>query len=254
LITRNKHEIFTYYKPTENDRDTAFPMGGLADLITATATLVMTDRDLIDLNQPVGAYVKDLPQAVGAIEIKHLLNHTSGLTDTSPDAPVFTPGDEVRFSARNMTLLTQAMEAVTGRAAPAIIAEEILTPLSMNGTRHENGAWETTLADLLRFEQSFYSNQVVSLKAKRDASRTSRLNDDKHGRYLAGWEVRNYKGLRLERAGGASAALWRFPNKNFAALVLADLTVADGKVEGVARAIADIYLGREMPAPNLPFE
>ena len=251
LIVRNKYEIFDYHRPSEKNRESSYPMGRLTDLLVSMAVMVLHDRGQLNIDDPLDSVLDGLPPQTGAIPLHHLLNHTSGLTSSSPDMPE--PGARVAFAARNYHLLNDVIEKVTNQSVAQFIGAAILTPLEMTATRYDNGSWWTATGDLLKFEQSLYSNRLVSLKALRAVTKSSRLNDGTQGRYLAGWEVRNYKGLRLERATGETAAICRFPNKNFTAIILAEDGVAPEKIEALAIAVMDIYLGREMPAPKLPF-
>ncbi len=120
---------------------TAFQIGSLTKVITATAALRVAEAGAFDIDAPVNTYI-DWFEAEG-ITARHLLSHTSGLpgfVDTLPPSrlavwkvgrgPTAPPG---RFHYSNMgyMALGYAIEAATGTAYPEVVATEVFRPLDM---------------------------------------------------------------------------------------------------------------------------
>lgn len=62
--------------------DTLFPLASISKVVTATCAMILVERGLLDVIQPVQKY---LPEFTGthkeAVRVWHLLTHTSGLRD-----------------------------------------------------------------------------------------------------------------------------------------------------------------------------
>lgn len=138
---------------------TPFFIGSLTKSFTALAVMQLVEAEKIDLDAPVQQYlpwfqVADA-QASTQITVRHLLNQTSGLSessgrvpladfDNSPDAterqaralktvelnhPV---GSTCEYSNSNYNLLGLIIEAVSGESYEGYIQKHIFTPLMMN--------------------------------------------------------------------------------------------------------------------------
>jgi CubicO group peptidase (beta-lactamase class C family) len=115
-------------------------------------------EDLIDLRDPLTKYYPECPwKAAGQIQLRYLLNHTSGLGDyrdneeyqrkcdtyTNIDnvlplvwkyKPAFTPGERFEYSNAGVLLLKGIIERVTGKKLAEVIKERIWDPLGMKNT------------------------------------------------------------------------------------------------------------------------
>lgn len=60
---------------------TRFPLNSATKSFTGVAMAQLADAGRVDLNAPVSRYLDDLPAAWGAIRVRQLLAHTSGLPD-----------------------------------------------------------------------------------------------------------------------------------------------------------------------------
>ncbi|NEC06676.1 serine hydrolase domain-containing protein, partial [Streptomyces sp. SID7909] len=144
------------------DPDARFRAGSVTKVFTAATVLQLAAERRLSLDRPVRSYLPELiPAAYGAVTVRHLLNHTSGL----PSADY--PGDTVeewyanrfhRFDAREMVASATAkkpefpagtrqhylninstvagllIEKVTGHAYEAEVSRRILAPLGLRDT------------------------------------------------------------------------------------------------------------------------
>jgi CubicO group peptidase (beta-lactamase class C family) len=61
--------------------DTAYQLASATKLLTATALMRLVEAGKIALDDPITRYLPEAPPAWGAITIRHLTTHTSGLKD-----------------------------------------------------------------------------------------------------------------------------------------------------------------------------
>jgi CubicO group peptidase (beta-lactamase class C family) len=145
-------------------RQTIFDLASVTKPVaTATSAMILRDRGKIKLDD----YVKDFLPAFGCngkehVQIKHLLNHTSGLppyTDANelekeygplcPDKVLekicsleaqSKPGEEFRYSCLGYITLGKVVEAVTGTGLDVFAKENIYEPLGMKDTGYKPAA------------------------------------------------------------------------------------------------------------------
>ncbi len=110
---------------------TLWPIGPIAQGFTAVAIMQLYEKGKLELNDPIGKYLKDIPQNWKNITILQLLQHSSGIADyrdqqgfnvsadyqpeqlieTVAALPLgFEPGTDVKQSATNFLLLTGIVE------------------------------------------------------------------------------------------------------------------------------------------------
>ncbi|MFF7193472.1 serine hydrolase domain-containing protein [Streptomyces sp. NPDC008079] len=126
--------------------DTVFDLASLTKLFTATVAATHLDQD-----REVAAYVPEFGAAgKGAITVRQLLDHTSGLRPELPfydrptaqgrarmlwdEEPVHPPGTLRVYSDLNLIAVQYALEAATGRPLAVLISEEVTGPLGMLDT------------------------------------------------------------------------------------------------------------------------
>jgi CubicO group peptidase (beta-lactamase class C family) len=123
---------------------------------TALATVRLSERGQIDLDQPVGSYIKGFktkdPRG-SQITVRHLMNHSSGLTralglvdmygdidfrdhlDLVADTELHAaPGERYQYSNANYWLLSMVLEDVTGQSYETVLDEQVLQPLGMKNS------------------------------------------------------------------------------------------------------------------------
>ena len=140
-----------------NTTDTKFRIGSVTKQFTAASILLLQQRGLLDIDQPVRTYLPESPASWDAITLRHLLQHTSGipnLTDfddfgtwkylpTTLDALLarfsdkpldFAPGEKWSYSNSGYMVLAAVAQQVSGQSLDAFMAENIFTPLGMDNT------------------------------------------------------------------------------------------------------------------------
>jgi CubicO group peptidase (beta-lactamase class C family) len=135
-----------------------FYIASVSKPITAAAILLLADRGLLSINDPVAKYVPGIPNG-DRITLEQLLTHYSGLGNASdlddydewsrfpqtPQSlvarlvkmrPEAAPGASYSYSASNYHLLALVIEKVSKMPYGAFLAENIFKPLGMTSTGH----------------------------------------------------------------------------------------------------------------------
>jgi CubicO group peptidase (beta-lactamase class C family) len=147
---------------------TQFYIGSVTKSFTALATMQLVEQGKLELDAPVQKYlpwfeVAD-PEASSKITVRHLLNHTSGLTekgDPNPSAytssleeqarlladvqPTSSAGSRYEYYNQNYRLLGLLIEQVSGQSYGDYLHNNIFEPLGMTNTV-TNPAEATSLA------------------------------------------------------------------------------------------------------------
>ncbi|MEU4244595.1 serine hydrolase domain-containing protein [Actinoplanes sp. NPDC026619] len=133
--------------------DTRFRIGSVTKTFTAVLVMQARDQGLLDLDQPISAYV-DVP-AHGDATIRRLLSHTAGFqrepfgdvwdTLVSPDAAavlaeldraerVLPNGRRFHYSNLGFAVLGQLVAGLNGTTWERLLTEKILEPLGLAAT------------------------------------------------------------------------------------------------------------------------
>ncbi|MCC6426181.1 MAG: beta-lactamase family protein [Phycisphaerales bacterium] len=130
--------------------DSLFEIGSISKAFTACGTLRLEMEGKLRVDAPIGLYLHDVPEHASGITVGHLLSHTSGVSnegrfqeDTGPAMvkgmlalPLrFAPGTKMEYSNVGYFLLAAIIEQVSGKSYEAFIAEEVLAPAGMTGSR-----------------------------------------------------------------------------------------------------------------------
>lgn len=122
------------------DADTLFVAASLSKPVTAYAALILVERGLLALDEPLVSYLKNpyLPDAKAAakITLRMILTHTAGLSNdaSGKDRKVYSaPGASFAYSSAGFRYLQQVLEDVSGAPFADFIAGTVLEPLGMNG-------------------------------------------------------------------------------------------------------------------------
>lgn len=112
---------------------TLWPIGPISQGFTAVTVMQLYEKGKLDLNDPVGKYLKDIPESWKPVTLFQLMQHSSGIadyreqkdfnvsSDYKPEQLVqlvetaslsFEPGTDVKLSATNFLLLTSVIEKV----------------------------------------------------------------------------------------------------------------------------------------------
>src|SRR2546428_928138 len=150
--------------------DTIFPLASISKVITATALMILVDEGQVGLNRPGAEYIPEFTgEGRAAVQVHHLLTHTSGLRDEdleahaeakkdlagvppddggmppflyenlAPlwDAPLFKPpGAEMAYSGYNYRLLGEIVRRGSGRSLASFVRERIFEPLGMTDSSY----------------------------------------------------------------------------------------------------------------------
>lgn len=151
--------------------NTVYHWWSMTKIPTAIAILQLHERGLLQLDAPVEEYLpwfwvqyaknpspKSPQKSAPKITVRQLLNHSSGLPDTTPammgwvhyedetwsqttllkrhlstfNKLQFEPGSKAIYSNLNYMVLGAVIEAVSGRSYEEFVTEEILKPLQMD--------------------------------------------------------------------------------------------------------------------------
>jgi CubicO group peptidase (beta-lactamase class C family) len=144
-----------------NDATTKFRLGSLTKQFTAAAILLLEERRKVNVEDRVTKYLPDAPAAWGAITIRQLLTHTSGLPNftgfvdyrslasvpTTPEALVarfrdkpldFQPGEKFSYSNSGYVLLGYLIEKISGGSYETFLQQNIFTPLAMKDSGYDS--------------------------------------------------------------------------------------------------------------------
>jgi len=134
---------------------TLYDIASLSKVVaTTSAVMVLLDRGLVRLDAPVATYVPEFSgPGTGAITVRRLLTHTSGLRADLPlpairgapnavallglvyaERPVMPVGARVEYSDVNAVLLGEIVRRASGAPLDTFAVREIFAPLGMTET------------------------------------------------------------------------------------------------------------------------
>jgi len=136
--------------------ETIFLVASLTKPITATAVMILVERGLVALDDPIRLYAPEFSDSgKGRVRIRHLLTHTSGLPDMlgenrslrEAQAPLarfvericqtplnFAPGTDISYQSMGVAMLGEVVRAVSGKQLPEFLQSELFEPLGMLST------------------------------------------------------------------------------------------------------------------------
>jgi len=133
--------------------ETSYPIASVTKYFTAAAVLRLADQGKLGLDDPLSRFFPAARPRIGALTIRHLLAHTSGLTRGGP-APrraalsVIRRGGTARaqgevwdYSNYNFSLLGLVIEQASGRDYARYVQDELAAPRGLAGTGYcEDGS------------------------------------------------------------------------------------------------------------------
>ena len=141
-------ELQTPVKP-----ETIFQSGSVGKQFTATAVMMLVEDGKLALEDKVSKYL-DTPDTWKNITVRHLLSHTSGTADYTPDFDMrrdytedellkrataiplaFQPGEQWRYSNLGYLTLGILIRKVSGKFYGDFLAERVFKPLEMTTAR-----------------------------------------------------------------------------------------------------------------------
>ncbi|MEV7598933.1 serine hydrolase domain-containing protein [Kitasatospora sp. NPDC089797] len=156
-------ELGTGREPRPEDH---MRLASAAKAFSGAVALRLVDCGLLGLDDTLAARLPDLPAAWGAVTLRQLLQHTSGLPDYSraPDFGAlldadphhvfdsrhlldfvadqgleFTPGTRYRYSNSDNIAVALMAEAVTGQRYEDLLASQVYRPLGLTRTSLPSG-------------------------------------------------------------------------------------------------------------------
>ncbi len=118
------------------------------------------------------------------------------------------------------------------------------------GAIYGDAGLDTTVADLLRWNENFFTPKVGDKEFLRIEQEPGRFNDGRQHRYALGLIVAQYKGrreiLHAGAGGGYVSYLSRFPDEHLSVAVLCN--ASDAKPAVYAHEVADVYLASAVKA------
>jgi CubicO group peptidase (beta-lactamase class C family) len=139
-------------------KDSVYEIGSVTKVFTATAVMMLVNDGKISLDDRITNYLSDLPQTWNEITVRHLLSHTSGITNDycdvgetstrlrNPLSPkefmefvanyqlASAPGKNWAYSNTGFYLLGLIIEKVSGKSYADFMRQRIFMPLGMNST------------------------------------------------------------------------------------------------------------------------
>lgn len=137
-------------------KDALFLVASITKPVAVGAAMMLVERGELALEDPVNRYI---PKFIGdgreAIQIRHLMTHTSGLPDMVKDNEhlrkehkllsafieailkeplLFAPGSKVSYQSMGTALLGEVVHQVSGTALPGFLRKEVFEPLGMMDT------------------------------------------------------------------------------------------------------------------------
>lgn len=149
-------QVYLSGDPTTAQTRSLFRIGSVTKTYVSALILTLLQDGELNLEDGLDTYVPDLPGSEG-INLRMLLNHTSGLFDYTEDeifwadlardwtpreivdlalthAPYFAPGENHRYSNTNYILLGMVAEQITGEGVAELIRERLLEPAELSAT------------------------------------------------------------------------------------------------------------------------
>lgn len=134
--------------------ETIFQSGSTGKQFTATAVMMLVEEGKLGLDDRITKYFPDAPQSWSNITIRHMLTHTSGMTDYTPDfdlrrdytedelyariKPIplaFQPGEKWSYSNLAYVMLGLLIHKVSGKFYGDFLQERVFKPLEMSTAR-----------------------------------------------------------------------------------------------------------------------
>jgi CubicO group peptidase (beta-lactamase class C family) len=134
--------------------ETIFQSGSVGKQFTATAVMMLVEEGKISLDEKIGKYLGEVPEAWKNITVRHLLTHTSGMTDYPRDfdfrrdytedellkraqavPTAFAPGERWQYSNLGYVTLGILIGKVSGKFYGEFLQERVFKPLEMSTAR-----------------------------------------------------------------------------------------------------------------------
>ena len=225
-------------------------------------------------------HTSGLPDYYDVIEITAGMPETGDVVSYVADMKTreFAPGEQYAYSNPAYEVLVLVVEAASGRTFSDYIQQNVFAPAGMRGALiHDHipididnrvmgydcgpggielndydplnnivgsGGVYATLNDFFAWDQSLYTNAVLSASSRKEAFTKAHLNDGSTIDYGLGWRLDDYHGERRIAHGGSwvgfRTAISRYPDRKLTIVVLTNCSSYEA--EEYADKISGIYL------------
>ncbi|MFC4164876.1 serine hydrolase [Epilithonimonas zeae] len=158
LISKNNKIIYQKsFGFTDETRQTAltdksiFNIGSIAKEFNAVAIMILVERGLLNLDDPISKFNLGLPKWSEKVTIRHLINYASGIPKIesglnpvsdadawkilrSSDNLLFEPGTSYKYDNGNVFLQRRIIEKITGVSFQEFVIKNIVKPLKMTNS------------------------------------------------------------------------------------------------------------------------
>jgi CubicO group peptidase (beta-lactamase class C family) len=161
--------------------DHLFNLQELSKAFTSLAIMKLVEKNELDLEDNLSDIFNGFPDYGKRVQVKHLLNHTSGLSSfngeeirksnqlidylSKQDSVLFEPGSKSKYSNSEYALLAKIIEVKSGMTYPEFIRKSILRKLKMNNTyfAHElDKSYHIALGHFKSKDKEYYPNLVLN--------------------------------------------------------------------------------------------
>ncbi|KIC63751.1 serine hydrolase [Chryseobacterium taiwanense] len=138
-------------KQTALNKKSIFNIGSIAKEFNAVSIMILVERGLLSLDDPISKFNLGLPKWAEKVTIRHLINYASGIpkiesglssvTDDdawkilrSNNTLLFEPGTGYKYDNGNVFLQRRIIEKVTGISFEEFVIKNIIKPLKMTNS------------------------------------------------------------------------------------------------------------------------
>ncbi|WP_404985548.1 serine hydrolase [Chryseobacterium sp. M5] len=139
-------------KQTKLNDKSIFNIGSIAKEFNAVAIMILVERGLLNLDDPISKYNLGLPKWSEKVTTRHLINYASGIPKIenklivpkndeeawkilrNSDTLLFEPGTNYMYDNGNVFLQRRIIEKVTGMTFQQFVIKNIVNPLKMTNS------------------------------------------------------------------------------------------------------------------------
>lgn len=138
-------------KQTKLSNKSIFNIGSIAKEFNAVSIMILVERGLLNLDDPISKFNLGLPKWAEKVTIRHLINYASGIPKIesgmnpvsnadawkilrSSDSLLFEPGTSYKYDNGNVFLQRRIIEKVTGVSFEEFVTKNIIKPLKMSNS------------------------------------------------------------------------------------------------------------------------
>jgi len=218
---------------------TVFDIGSTSKQFTAFAIHLLVQDGKLSLDDGMRKHLPEMHDFGKTITIRHLLQHTSGLRDSS-NLMVLAGWriDDVTTPDDQLDMLMHQRDAELCAGVGGFVQQRVLT----------------TIEDLALWDRNFDDGRVGGKALLERMQAKGLLDSGEAFNYVPGLYVETYRGAKivshLGSVAGYASQMARFPDQRFTIVVLANSP--DISPTATMRKIADIYLAHALAPKPVP--